>query len=74
MTKNFKEVKLAEGFFAGKTAVFETESTAVIVGCPDCGWEGWQTFYVKHFTASDIGRVCPSCGGKLQFKGGFIKI
>jgi hypothetical protein len=66
--KNYKEVTLTEGEFAGKTVVFETSGTTVNVFCPKCDWSDWQTFFIKDFTENDIGRKCSRCNSKLKFK------
>ena len=65
---NFKEIKLTEGKFAGKTVVFETEGKTVQICCPNCGHTSWQTFFIQVFGVCDIGRNCPECGTELGFE------
>jgi hypothetical protein len=67
LMKNFKEIKLTKGPLAGKTILFETPGTTVTVVCPECGWQDWQTFYIRDFTERDIGRKCDECDSELIF-------
>jgi ribosomal protein S27E len=64
MSENYLERVLTKGPFAGMKVVAETSGTTVTVVCPVCGWQAWQTFFIRDFTEKDIGRECDECGNK----------
>ena len=59
-----KKIKLTKGPFKGRTLVFETGGETVEVICLNCGWQEWQTFFIKDYTTKDINRNCPRCGNE----------